>query len=405
MRKSLLLSILLLSFYSCSEDRAIIEINEAVLPEPSSISIMTENLQPVISRDDYIAGEITISNINEDEDLVLDLEIRGRGNSTWTFPKKPYQIRFEDKQSILGMAKDKKWILLANYSDKTMLRNEVAFNLSRFSNLDWTPDSRSVELYINHEYVGVYQIVQKVEETSNRVNIGNDGYLLEVDQLSRLDEDDVYFESNNYLFNIKEPKLDAGDDEYNIINEYIQLTENTLLGDNFTDPVEGYEKYIDVASFIDWYLINEITKNNDAIFFSSVFMNYIPGGKLKMGPVWDYDISLGNINFNNNETTDGFWIKNATWYARLFEDPNFVSKVKSRFNYFYNNKNIFLEQIDSSALSLSQAQARNFSTWPILGTYVWPNNVYFPTYNEEVVYLKEWLNERLEWLNVNLNEL
>ena len=405
MRKSLLLSILLLSFYSCSEDRAIIEINEAVLPEPSSISIMTENLQPVISRDDYIAGEITISNINEDEDLVLDLEIRGRGNSTWTFPKKPYQIRFEDKQSILGMAKDKKWILLANYSDKTMLRNEVAFNLSRFSNLDWTPDSRSVELYINHEYVGVYQIVQKVEETSNRVNIGNDGYLLEVDQLSRLDEDDVYFESNNYLFNIKEPKLDAGDDEYNIINEYIQLTENTLLGDNFTDPVEGYEKYIDVASFIDWYLINEITKNNDAIFFSSVFMNYIPGGKLKMGPVWDYDISLGNINFNNNETTDGFWIKNATWYARLFEDPNFVSKVKSRFNYFYNNKNIFLEQIDSSALSLSQAQARNFSTWPILGTYVWPNNVYFLTYNEEVVYLKEWLNERLEWLNVNLNEL
>ena len=405
MRKSLLLSILLLSFYSCSEDRAIIEINEAVLPEPSSISIMTENLQPVISRDDYIAGEITISNINEDEDLVLDLEIRGRGNSTWTFPKKPYQIRFEDKQSILGMAKDKKWILLANYSDKTMLRNEVAFNLSRFSNLDWTPDSRSVELYINHEYVGVYQIVQKVEETSNRVNIGNDGYLLEVDQLSRLDEDDVYFESNNYLFNIKEPKLDAGDDEYNIINEYIQLTENTLLGDNFTDPVDGYEKYIDVASFIDWYLINEITKNNDAIFFSSVFMNYIPGGKLKMGPVWDYDISLGNINFNNNETTDGFWIKNATWYARLFEDPNFVSKVKSRFNYFYNNKNIFLEQIDSSALSLSQAQARNFSTWPILGTYVWPNNVYFPTYNEEVVYLKEWLNERLEWLNVSLNEL
>ena len=196
-------------------------------------------------------------------------------------------------------------------------------------------------------------MVQKVEETPNRVNIGNDGYLLEVDQLSRLDEDDVYFESNNYLFNIKEPKLDAGDDEYNIINEYIQLTENTLLGENFTDPVEGYEKYIDVASFIDWYLINEITKNNDAIFFSSVFMNYIPGGKLKMGPVWDYDISLGNINFNNNETTDGFWIKNATWYARLFEDPNFVSKVKSRFKYFYNNKNIFLEQIDSSALSLS----------------------------------------------------
>ncbi|WP_179336207.1 CotH kinase family protein [Winogradskyella costae] len=405
MKKSFLLSILLIALYSCSKDETIIEIEEVVLPELPIISIMTENLQPVISRDDYITGEVEITSSNEDENLVLGLEIRGRGNSTWQFPKKPYQIKFDDKEKILGMAKDKKWVLLANYSDKTMLRNEVAFNLSRFSDLDWTPDARSVELFINNEYVGVYQIVQKVEESSNRVDIGDNGYLLEVDQLSRLDPDDVYFETNNYLFNIKEPNLDAGDDQYNIINNYIQLTENILLGDNFTDPVEGYVKYIDVDSFIDWYLINEITKNNDAIFYSSVYMNYTPGGKLKMGPVWDYDISMGNINYNNNETTDGFWIKNATWYSRLFEDPNFVSKVKSRFNYFYDNRNLFQEHIDSSALSLSQSQERNFFKWPILGTYVWPNNVFFPTYDEEVVYLKDWLNDRLEWLNNNLNEL
>jgi hypothetical protein len=405
MKKSFLLSILLIALYSCSKDETIIEIEEVVLPELPIISIMTENLQPVISRDDYITGEVEITSSNEDENLVLALEIRGRGNSTWHFPKKPYQIRFDDKEKILGMAKDKKWVLLANYSDKTMLRNEVAFNLSRFSDLDWTPDTRSVELFINNEYVGVYQIAQKVEESSNRVDIGDNGYLLEVDQLSRLDLDDIYFETNNYLFNIKEPNLDAGDDQYNIINDYIQLTENTLLGDNFTDPVEGYVKYIDVDSFIDWYLINEITKNNDAKFFSSVYMNYTPGGKLKMGPVWDYDISLGNINYNNNETTDGFWIKNATWYSRLFEDPNFVSKVKSRFNYFYDNRNLFQEHIDSSALSLNQSKERNFFKWPILGIYVWPNNVFFPTYDEEVVYLKDWLNERLEWLNNNFNEL
>ena len=405
MKKSFLLSILLIALYSCSKDETIIEIEEVVLPELPIISIMTENLQPVISRDDYITGEVEITSSNEDENLVLALEIRGRGNSTWHFPKKPYQIRFDDKEKILGMAKDKKWVLLANYSDKTMLRNEVAFNLSRFSDLDWTPDTRSVELFINNEYVGVYQIAQKVEESSNRVDIGDNGYLLEVDQLSRLDLDDIYFETNNYLFNIKEPNLDAGDDQYNIINDYIQLTENTLLGDNFTDPVEGYVKYIDVDSFIDWYLINEITKNNDAKFFSSVYMNYTPGGKLKMGPVWDYDISLGNINYNNNETTDGFWIKKATWYSRLFEDPNFVSKVKSRFNYFYDNRNLFQEHIDSSALSLNQSKERNFFKWPILGIYVWPNNVFFPTYDEEVVYLKDWLNERLEWLNNNFNEL
>lgn len=405
MKKSFLLSFFLLIFFNCSKDDTIIEINEVVLPELSIISINTENLAPIVSKDDYIDGTFEISGENEGENLVANLRIRGRGNSTWYFPKKPYQIKFDNKENVLGMPKDKKWILLANYSDKTMLRNELAFELSRFSDLDWTPESCFVELFINNEYLGVYQVTQKVEESSNRVNIGDNGYLLEVDQLSRLDPDDVYFETTNYLFNIKEPNLDFGDNQYNIIKNYIELTESTLFGDNFTNPIEGYSKYIDVDSFVDWYLINEITKNNDAIFYSSVYLNYVPGGKLKMGPVWDYDISLGNINYNGNETTDGFWIKNATWYSRLFEDPNFVTKVKSRFNHFYNNRDTFQEQINSNSLYLNQSQDRNFYKWPILGTYIWPNNVYFSTYDEEVIYLKEWLDERLEWLNDNLNEL
>ena len=369
------------------------------------ISIDTEDLVPIISKDEYVNGTFEISSENEEENLVANLRIRGRGNSTWSFPKKPYQIKFDTKENILGMSKDKKWILLANYSDKTMLRNELAFDLSRFSDLDWTPESRFVELLINNEYLGVYQIVQKVEESPNRVNIGDDGYLLEVDQLSRLGPDDIIFSTNNYFFNILEPNVDFEDNKYNIIKNYIELTEKTLMGNNFTDTIEGYSKYIDVDSFVEWYLINEITKNNDAIFHTSVFMNYVPGDKLKMGPVWDYDISLGNINYNGNETTDGFWIKNATWYSRLFEDPKFVTKVKSRFKYFYNNRGFLLGHINLNSLYLNQSQERNFYKWPILGTYIWPNNVYFSTYDEEVIYLKEWLNERLDWLYQNLEEL
>jgi hypothetical protein len=403
MKKSLLLSIVLLTFFNCTEVETIIDIQEEVLPGLSTISINTENIAPIVSKDDYING--TFETLSEVENSSANIRIRGRGNSTWGFPKKPYQIKFDNKESVLEMAKDKKWILLANYSDKTMLRNELAFDLSRFSDLDWTPDSRFAELFINNEYLGVYQVTQKVEESSNRVNIGDNGYLLEVDQPNRLDPDDVFFETNNYLFNIKDPNLDFGDNKFNIIKNYIELTENTLLGNNFSDPTEGYSKYIDVDSFVDWYLINEITKNNDAIFFSSVYMNYTPGGKLKMGPIWDYDISLGNINYNNNETTDGFWVKNSIWYTRLFEDPNFVTKVKTRFNYFYNNRDLFQAEIDSNSLYLKQSQERNFYKWPILGTYVWPNNVYFSTYNEEINYLKEWLDKRFRWLNDNINEL
>lgn len=390
----------------CNKNDDLVLETQDTNPKLPILSIVTENNSD-ITKEESVEGVIGIFSENGDENLVANLEIKGRGNSTWLFPKKPYQIKFENKKSILGMPEDKKWVLLANYCDKTMLRNEVAFNLGRLSDLDWTPESRFAELYINNEYLGVYQVTQKVEVSSNRVNIGNNGYLLEVDDPLRMEAEDVYFETNNYLFNIKEPSLDFEDTQFNLIKDYIELTENTLLGSNFTDPEEGYAKYIDVDSFVDWYLINEITKNNDAIFYSSVYMNYIPGDKLKMGPIWDYDISLGNINYNNNETTDGFWIKNAIWYARLFEDPVFVDKVKSRFDFYYNNKNLFLEQIDSNAsyLTQSQSQGRNFDKWPILGVYVWPNNVFFSTYNEETEYLKTWLEDRLEWLKIAIEEL
>ena len=406
MKRIILPLISLLLLFGCNEDDFSPEIQQEISPvKLPVISINTEDSLPIDSKEEYVNGTFEISDESSYNNLLANLKIRGRGNSTWGFPKKSYQIKFDDKEIVLGMPKDKKWILLANYSDKTMLRNEVAFDLSRLSNLDWTPESCFSELYINNEYLGVYQITQKVEESSNRVNIGDDGYLLEVDQLSRLDPDDVYFKTNNYLFNIKEPNVEFGDNEYTVIKNYIELTENVLLGRNFLDPVEGYAKYIDVESFIDWYLINEITKNNDAIFYSSVYMNYIPGGKLKMGPVWDFDISLGNINYNGNETTDGFWIKKVNWYSRLFEDPIFVAKLKSRFNYFYSNQFFLQEKINSNSSYLYDAQERNFYSWPILGVYVWPNNVFYPTYDEEVAYLQQWLKDRLEWLNTSINDL
>ena len=369
------------------------------------LSIITDDFTSVDNREVFIPGTITMPGEIEDENVILYLQIKGRGNSTWNFPKKSYEIRFENAENVLGMPEGKKWILLANFSDKTMLRNEVAFNLSRSSGLDWTPESRYLELNLNHDYRGIYQITQKIDVAANKVDIGPNGFLLEADQMDRLKSDDVYFETENYLFNIKEPQLEFEDGQYDFIKEYIESTENALFGNDFANPNLGYAKYIDVNSFVDWYLINEITKNNDAIFFSSVYLNLTPGEKLKMGPVWDFDISLGNIDYNGNETTDGFWLKNTPWYARLFEDPAFVARVKSRFDFFYNNRDLFFEQIDTYALYLDEAKDRNFEKWPILGIYIWPNYVYYPTYDEEVAYLKNWLDERLEWLNISIHEL
>ena len=151
-------------------------------------------------------------------------------------------------------------------------------------------------------------------------------------------------------------------------------------------------------SFVDWYLINEITKNNDAIFWSSCYMNLRRGGKLKMGPIWDFDISLGNVNYNDNFIEEGFWIKNIQWYSRLFEDPAFVAKVKERFAYFYSHREDIMKNINENALYIKYSVQENENKWHTFYTYTWPNYDIWGSYMNEVQSMKTWLSKRFEWL-------
>lgn len=375
------------------------------LPE---IKIETEDNQDIISKDDYITGTFEFfSNDYEFENFSLPIKIRGRGNSTWNFPKKSYQFKFDEKYNLFDMPEDKKWLMLANYSDKTMIRNAVAFELGYLSSLDWSPGSHFAEVSINGKSNGLYQFTEKVETgDSNRVKIGDQGYLLEVDQLDRIDDDDIAFWTNKkLLFVVKDPDLEWGSIELEEIESYVNKTENILYSETFKDHDLGYSKYIDVDSFVDWYIINEISKNNDAIFLSSVYMNYVSGGKLKMGPIWDFDIAFGNINFNNNEKFDGFWIKNALWIERLFDDEKFVNKVKSRYKYFYNNKNFILEKARSYSNQIKESRINNESVWNILGKYIWPNYFIGNSFDDEQAYFENWISNRMDWLNIEINNL
>ena len=134
-------------------------------------------------------------------------------------------------------------------------------------------------------------------------------------------------------------------------------------------------------------------------------MHHEEGEKLKLGPVWDFDISLGNIDYNGNETVDGFWMKKGRWMKQMFKDPVFVEEVKSRFQYFYTNKEMIYEKMLADAEYINESQIENYKKWETLGIYVWPNNVYFETYEEEVDYLKDWLEKRLDWLHVEFEKL
>lgn len=371
------------------------------------IYLETSNGEEIDSKEDYFTGSISMEGGRYFTDVTsTTMKIRGRGNSTWgVHPKKPYQLKFEDKTEMLGMPEDKKWIFLAEFSDKTLIRNKIAFEMGYLSKLDWTPQSVFTEVVINGTYNGTYNISQKVEESDHRVVIGDTGYLLEIDQLGRLDPDDVYFRTNKFLINIKEPDTEYNSNKFNYVSGLINEFENVLMGSQFTDPDQGYAKYIDIDSFIDWYLISEITKNQDSKDFSSIFLNVMPGEKIKMGPLWDFDLAFGNVNYSECEYPTGFWVKDHAWFNRLFEDEVFAEKVKDRFLYFKENQNFILEKMDYYANQLKYSQYENHQKWDLFGRYVWPNPVVYDSHQAEVDHLKNWYIERMNWLDAAYKEL
>lgn len=363
------------------------------------IHIHTADGKSISSKEDYLKAEIKIDGAGKFPDFVGNMKIKGRGNSTWALPKKPYKMKFDSSIGLLDGNPDKEWVLLANYNDKSSLRTDAAFFLGAQSRLDWTPKGKFVDLFVNDVYLGNYQLSEGVNVSESRVNIGKAGYLLEVDQLSRMEPDDVYFLTERILLNIKEPEVQVNDARYSYIKNYVIEAEQALYGANFRDPEQGYRKYLDVESFVDWYLINEIAKNNDAIFFSSCYMNLLPGGKLKMGPIWDFDIAFGNVNYNNNQQPSGFYVKDAAWISRLFNDPAFVAAVKARFAYFKQNKTALLENINQKSVAVKWSIQEDNNKWNTLYNNNYPNYAVVGSYNNEVQYLKDWINKRFDWLD------
>ena len=391
-------------------DEAIYQIDVTKFTGLPIINLLTNGSVQIDSKEDYVEGDVSLDGRRDFESLSdLSMKIRGRGNSTWFIhPKKPFQMKLSEKSAFLGMPEDKKWLFLAEYSDKTMLRNTMAFELGYMSNLDWTPAGEFAEVYLNGEYNGTYNITQKVEASSNRVALGDTGYLLELDQLDRIDLDDVYFESTvteKFIINIKEPELNYGSEEFRYIENLIAEFEGALFGANFQDENAGYKKYINLESFIDWYLISEITKNVDSRWYSSIYLNVMPGEKIKMGPLWDFDLAFGNTDYADTQYYEGWWVRFNPWYERLFQDPAFTQMVKDRFIYFKDNEDLIIQKIDEYAEKLKWAQAENNNKWQTIGTYVWPNPVIYDTYQEEVDHLKNWYLARMEWLEEAFNDL
>lgn len=388
------------------------------------VKIVTEGNKTIDSKETYIKATIEIE---DPEHLYWDVtttgplttEIRGRGNSTWTMSdKKPYKIKLNQKRALLGMSTDKEWALLANYADKSLMRNYIAFEIARLCNIAWVPQGRPVELYLNGSYRGLYTITEHVKVSDERVNVAivgtpdisgsavTGGYFFEVDERH---DGDTWFDTGKGLpIVFKEPKVpEAAQLAY--VKKYFSDLESALYGVNFKDPAQGYAKYIDVPSFAANYIVHELTKNVDGNMRLSTFFTKARDGKLMVSNVWDFDLTLGNCNYmgaSGNGPT-GFYVKNVDtrYYNRLFLDTAFHAEVKRQWNVLYPHMPEIVKKIEAYAVQLDPAQKRNFQKWQILNIYVWPNVVWPGTYQGEVDYLKDFLTRRAAWMNTEINKM
>ena len=410
------------------------------------ISINTQGL--TILNEPKITAKMSIINnatgINNIKDTTFEyngfIGIEMRGSSSLNFEKKSFGFETRTDSatnlnvSLLGLPKENDWVLYGPYPDKTLMRNVLAYKIANLFGR-WSPHTRFCEVFINNEYRGLYVLVEKIKIDKSRLNISKlkiidiagdqltGGYILKIDRpypgywLSP-------YKARNDIQNVPisyvdPPYEDLAPEQRTYIKDYFTNFENLVRSTNYKDPVAGYRPLVNYTSFVDYYILSELTRNLDG-YRLSTFLHKdkdSKGGKLTMGPFWDYDLTLGNANFFSAGNPNG-WVVDGLgngdeygipfWWDKFRLDPYFNSELKLRWNELRTDKltNINLTTIiDSCATDIAAAQVRNFQKYNILNTYVWPNNYIGGTYANELSYMKTWINNRLVWMDAQIKLL
>lgn len=347
-----------------------------------------------------------------DTDWTLDhsgtTEIRGRGNSTWSYPKKPYALKLPEKAEILGMPKHKRWVLLANWMDRTLLRNRIAFAVSMKTGLAWTPHGEYVELVLNGKHVGNYYLCEHIKIDKNRVNIDeledtdtDSGYMMELD--TYYDEVNKFRSAYyNLPYMFKDPD-EVNSEQFAFVQNYVKEMEYALR-DNTKFAAREYTKYLDVDSFIDWWLIYEITGNEEPKHPKSSYMHKNTGGKFFMGPVWDFDWGtfMPHKKFVVLNRQDGM---KPIYYDRLFQDPEFKKRVKERWNLLKGGFGEIPAFIESEGARIKNSELMNHTMWQIDPSYTggYINGDELMSFDDAVSRMKKAYEDKMNWMDSQIN--
>jgi len=379
------------------------------LTDVPTVYIETENGQNITSKEEYIMCTFTM--VDGDNTLRLEnTQIRGRGNSSWwNSDKKPYRVKFDKKQTLLGedFAKAKSWTLLANHGDKTMIRNALTYQLGRFIGMKFCPAAKFIDLYLNGKYRGTYQISDQVQVHKKRVEVDEDnGWLLEV--ANEYSKEDPYITSTRYgiMYNIKNPDDELLTMDKRIaIGQWLEAFEKAVASNDYKDPEKGYRAYIDETDFINWYVGAEITGNIDALY--SIYM-YKEADEQKMhfGPLWDLDLGYDNSSEKSllRQMEAYLGLANRPFekiLQRLWQDPWFAKACTDRMNQLVEAglEQHLLTAIDSLRGAIWQSQTENFKVWPInQQVYSFEKHKYHNDYDSYISDLKAFVSTHIPYL-------
>ena len=362
------------------------------------------------------------------------------GNSTQGFPKKSFRIETRDSLghdldvSLLGLPETSDYVLGANFSDKTLMRNALTYELSRRLG-QYASRTRFCEVFVDNTYQGVYTLTEKIKRGKKRVDVAKlteadttglaltGGYIVKIDWNSSPGWYSPFSQPNSpniyTYFQHEYPKWDEMQPaQTDYIRRYVDSFEVALKSPEFQDAESGWRRFGEETSFLDYLFINELSKNVDGYRLSTYFYKKRDdeGGKIKMGALWDFDLAWHNADYCDNWLASG-WAFDINyvcqdagvpfWWERLMQDTLFIQNLACRWQSLRSgalSTDSIFATIDSMAAVVQEAQARNFQLWPILGIYVWPNPGPLPdTYAGEVQKMKNWISDRLDWLDFTFN--
>lgn len=370
------------------------------------VRIETPNRKSITSKEVWMEGAtLRIEKADGTVDYEGPMSVRGRGNSTWNYPKKPYAIKLDSKAEILSMPSHKRWVLLANWKDRTILRNDAAFWLSSHTGLPYTVRGQYVELVLNGLHMGNYYLCEQIKINKNRVNVKDGGLLLELD---------TYFDEVNRfqskLFNlpwmVKEPdEEELTRKQFQEFQQWIADLE-TLLKDQSRVKAHEYEQYLDVDTAIDYLIAEELTGNHD--FYNtwpsngphSAYLYKQPGGKLYTGPMWDFDYHT----FVPDRTKQWAGAKQTMYYPALLKDEKFRARLLERWDAQKDVLKGLPEYIDQMADHIRLSEYYNHSLWPINPPQT-ENGDEQLSFQQAVERMKKAFLDKWEWMDKNIGNL